>query len=382
MKRVFWIVADSLGIGALPDAARYADEGADTFRSLCRSDKLHIPTLESLGLRCAHGEEGEPVGVWGRMAERSAGKDTVTGHWEMCGVVSERPFPVYPDGFPPEVLEPFCEAIGRDVLCNKPYSGTKVLEDYGERHLETGCPIVYTSADSVFQIAAHEKVTDVQQLYRYCRIAREILHGEHAVGRVIARPFAGDFPFVRTPQRRDFALEPPRETVLDCLKNAGLDVLAVGKIGDIFAGRGITAHFPTHGNEEGMDKLLELSERDFHGLCFVNLVDFDMLYGHRRDVDGYADALTKLDRFLADFLPKLEDDDLLVVTGDHGCDPAFHGTDHTREYVPMLAYNKTFAPRCIGTRETFADLGASVTHALGVAWHGAGTAFFTEGEYR
>lgn len=380
MKRVFWIVADSLGIGAQPDAALYGDAGADTFRSVCESDRLYIPTLEALGLRCAHGERGSPIGVYGKLTEKSAGKDTVTGHWEMCGVVSERAFPTYPDGFPPEVLEPFCKEIGKEVLCNKPYSGTKVLEDYGEEHLRTGFPIVYTSADSVFQIAAHTAVTDVQELYRYCRIARQILQGEHAVGRVIARPFAGEYPFTRTGDRRDFSLPPPKETVPDCLKNAGLDVLAVGKIGDIFCMQGITEHFATHNNAEGMRILGELLRRNFHGLCYANLVDFDMLYGHRRDVDGYAAALTALDAFLAEFLPKLGDEDLLIVTGDHGCDPAFHGTDHTREYVPMLAYNKNWTPRNIGTRETFADLGASVAEALGVLYGGDGTAFWTEGE--
>lgn len=380
MKRVFWLVADSFGIGAQPDAAQYGDEGADTLRSVCRSAKLHIPCMQSLGLFCIGGQCGSPVGVYGRLTEKSAGKDTVTGHWEMCGIVCAQPFPVYPNGFPPQVTEPFCAAIGKDILCNKPYSGTRVLQDYGARHLATGCPIVYTSADSVFQIAAHEAVTDVEELYRYCRIAREILCAQHAVGRVIARPFTGAFPFVRTPQRRDFALEPPKETVLDALRNAGMDVLAVGKIGDIFAGRGITEHFPTHSNEEGMRVIASLLKRDFHGLCFANLVDFDMLYGHRRDVDGYAGALTALDCFLAQLLPQLREEDLLVVTGDHGCDPAFRGTDHTREYVPVLAYNKNLAPRNIGTRKTFADLGASVASALGVSWHGAGTAFLTEGD--
>ena len=374
MKRIFWIVADSLGVGALPDAAEFGDTGADTLRSLEQSGALHIPFLRQLGLQKAARGEGAFSCVCGKAAEASRGKDTVTGHWEMCGVISPKPFPTYPHGFPPDVIGPFCEAVGRGVLCNLPYSGTEALRDYGDEHLRTGKLIVYTSADSVFQIAAHTAVVPEDMLYTYCRAARAILQGEHAVGRVIARPFDGAFPFHRTAGRHDFPLPPPY-TVLDRLREAGTDVLAVGKIGDIFSMRGVTEHFPTKNNAEGMDVMQTLLRRDFRGLCFVNLVDFDMLYGHRRDAVGYARALSALDAFLAQFVPQMDARDALLLTGDHGCDPGFAGTDHTREYVPVLLYGKQIPARYIGVRPTFADMGATVAALLGVPWDGAGQSF-------
>ena len=377
MKRIFWVVADSFGVGALPDAADFGDTGADTLRSLEQSGALHIPFLRRLGLFRAARGDGDFACVCGKAAEASRGKDTVTGHWEMCGVVSEKPFPTYPHGFPNDVIEPFCRAIGHGVLCNLPYSGTEVLRDYGDEHLRTGDPIVYTSADSVFQIAAHTSVVPEETLYDYCRAARRILQGEHAVGRVIARPFDGAFPFHRTAGRHDFPLPPPH-TVLDSLHDAGRDVLAVGKIGDIFAMHGVTEHFPTASNREGMDTMQMLLRRSFHGLCFVNLVDFDMLYGHRRDAVGYAKALSALDAFLADFAKQMGDEDALLLTGDHGCDPGFTGTDHTREYVPVLLYGKRIPAQYIGIRNTFADMGATVASLLGIPRNGAGEPFFTQ----
>ena len=375
MKRLFWIVADSLGVGALPDAADFGDAGADTLGTLRRSGYLHVPCLAKLGLfRCADGV-GAFSAVCGKAAEASRGKDTVTGHWEMCGIISPQPFPTYPDGFPPEVIEPFCRATGRGVLCNLPYSGTDVIRDYGETHLRTGDLIVYTSADSVFQIAAHTDIVPERTLYDYCRKAREILQGRHAVGRVIARPFCGSFPFTRTSGRHDFPLPPPKKTVLDAIQRAGQDVIAVGKIGDIFSGIGITRHIPTRGNDEGMAAAGQICGEDFRGLCYINLVDFDMLYGHRRDVRGYAGALNALDAFLQQFLPRLGADDALLLTGDHGCDPGFSGTDHTREYVPILLWSPSLDAKDIGVRDTFADMGASVARLLGVSWQGSGTAF-------
>ena len=375
MKRVFWIVADSLGVGALPDAADFGDAGANTFASLRKSPKLSIPCLTRLGLSRIADGTGIYTAVCGKAAEASRGKDTVTGHWEMCGIVSARPFPVYPHGFPPAVLEPFSRATGRGVLCNLPYSGTEVIRDYGADHLRTGDLIVYTSADSVFQIAAHTDIVPEQTLYTYCKAARAILQGEHAVGRVIARPFCGEWPFTRTSGRHDFPLPPPEETVLDRISASGQDVLAVGKIGDIFSMRGVTAHYPTRNNDDGMQTVQRLFAEDFRGLCFVNLVDFDMLYGHRRDTDGYAAALSALDAFLAELLPRFGADDALLLTGDHGCDPGFSGTDHTREYVPVLLWSPSLSPREIGVRGTFADMGASVAALLGVPWDGAGISF-------
>ncbi len=317
----------------------------------------------------------EAIGRYGRLAERSCGKDTTIGHWEIAGLVSPQPLPTYPQGFPLQVLAEFESRTGRGVLCNLPYSGTRVIQEYGDAHMRTGDLIVYTSADSVFQIAAHEEIVPVEKLYEYCRAAREILRGEHGVGRVIARPFVGPAggQFVRTPRRHDFSLEPPGVTMLDQLSKAGKSVIAVGKIQDIFAGRGITEHVYTGGNEEGIRRTLEYMEQDFEGLCFVNLVDYDMLYGHRRDVDGYAGALTAFDQYLPEIMGKMGPEDLLMITADHGCDPAYtRSTDHTREYVPLLMYGKNVRPGNLGTRETFADIGATVLHYFGIRQEIAG----------
>ncbi len=381
MKRVFLVVLDSFGIGELPDAAKFGDTGANTLRSVMGSSAFSVPTLARMGLfhaaGCADDVAPTPIAAYGKCAERSAGKDTTIGHFELCGIVSEHPLPTYPHGFPSEILEEFSRQTGRGVLCNTPFSGTAVIEKYGREHQETGKLIIYTSADSVFQIAAHEDVVPPEQLYEYCRIARRILTGKHAVGRVIARPFVGrQGAYVRTDRRRDFSIEPPAPTLLDAVSAAGLDSIAVGKISDIFCGKGITESIPTHGNDEGMAALAALVRRDFSGLAFVNLVDFDMLYGHRRDTDGYARALSAFDAFLGDLLPQLGEEDLLIVTADHGCDPNFlRSTDHTREYIPVLAYGKRISPHHIGTRDSFADVGASVAAALGIPYNGAGSSF-------
>lgn len=373
-KRVFLIVLDSFGAGEAPDAADFGDSGANTLRSVSKSKKFKLNNLKKLGLFNIDGvdfleDEPFPAGAYGRAAELSLGKDTTTGHWEIGGIVSRSPMPTFPEGFPPEVIGEFERQTGRGTLVNKPYSGTQVIRDYGAEHLRTGKLIVYTSADSVFQIAANEKIVPVDELYEYCRIARRILTGKYGVGRVIARPFIGDSPenFERTPRRHDFSLEPPADTLLDCVKNAGLDSLSVGKIHDIFAGRGITEFVFTEGNTDGMAKTLDYIRRDFSGLCFVNLVDFDMLYGHRRDVDGYAAALTEFDEWLGAALPLLRDDDIMIITADHGCDPAFtKTTDHTREYIPVIVYGKKIRPVNLGTMSGFCNIGKSVCDYLGV----------------
>ncbi|MDE7223894.1 MAG: phosphopentomutase [Acetatifactor sp.] len=366
----------------MADAPKYGDVNVNTLRSVAASSCFHVPNLERLGLFQIDGAKDEPViqrlsavpeteviGRYGRMEERSCGKDTTIGHWEIAGLVSERPLPTYPHGFPAEVLDEFSRRTGRGVLCNLPYSGTQVIQEYGDAHMNTGDLIVYTSADSVFQIAAHEDIVPVEQLYEYCRIAREILQGEHGVGRVIARPFVGPAggSFVRTPHRHDFSLEPPGVTMLDQLSQEGKNVIAVGKIQDIFAGKGITEHVYTGGNEEGIQRTLEYMEQDFEGLCFVNLVDYDMLYGHRRDADGYARALTVFDEKLSEILEKMRPQDLLMITADHGCDPAYtRSTDHTREHTPLLMYGRNLQPGNMGTRKTFADIGATVLQYFGI----------------
>lgn len=373
-ERVFLVVLDSFGVGAAPDAADFGDAGADTLRSIVQSDKFRCPNLARLGLFNLAGvhllpADPAPIGSFARLRERSRGKDTTIGHWELAGVESPRPLPTYPNGFPPQLIEAFSRRTGRGVLCNKPYSGTQALRDFGEEHLRTGALIVYTSADSVFQVAAHESVVPVETLYEYCRAAREMLTGENAVGRVIARPFEGTCAenFRRTSRRHDFSLPPPGKTLLDRVAEAGMDVLAVGKIRDIFAGRGVTESFPTAGNGEGQQKLLELAKRDFHGLAFVNLVDFDMLYGHRRNIDGYAAAATDFDRTLGRLLPLLGPGDLLMITADHGCDPGFlRSTDHTREYVPLLLYGAKPGVN-LGTVDGFGAAGATACAWLGLA---------------
>lgn len=379
MKRVFIIVLDSLGIGAEPDAADFGDVGANTLRSVSAGKGFAIPHLLEAGMGNLDGVDylprtDKPTAALARLRERSRGKDTTIGHWELAGVVSPTPLPTYPDGFPAEVLDAFTQATGRGVLCNKPYSGTEVIKDYGEEHLKTGKLIVYTSADSVFQIAAHESLVPPEQLYEYCRAARKILQGEHGVGRVIARPFEGEWPFRRTTNRHDFSLIPPR-TMLNAISEQGQAAIGVGKINDIFAGSGVTESIPTRGNTDGLAKTLALADRDFQGLCFVNLVDFDMLYGHRQDPDGYAAALAEFDRWLPDFLAKLGPEDAVFITADHGCDPSDQSTDHTREYVPLLALGQGIRPVNLGTRSTFADLAATVCELLGVAFETPGESF-------
>ncbi len=384
-KRVFLIVLDSFGIGEMGDAAEYGDMDVNTLRSVSKSEHFKMPNMAKLGLFQIEGvtvkdktdegqENREHVAAVARLEEASKGKDTTIGHWEIAGVYSGQPLPTYPDGFPEEVLKPFMEQTGRGVLCNKPYSGTKVIADYGEEHLRTGDLIVYTSADSVFQIAAHEELIPPEQLYEYCRIARKILMGKHGVGRVIARPFVGSAGnFTRTSNRHDFSIEAPGVTMLDQLKAAGRDVIAVGKIKDIFVDRGITESVYTGGNADGIQKTLEYMDKDFEGLCFVNLVDFDMLYGHRRDVDGYAKALAYFDAKLPEIMGKMCSGDVLMITADHGCDPAYPTTtDHTREYVPFLMYGEKITPVNLGTRKTFADIGATVLQYFGIAPEFAG----------
>lgn len=352
-KRIFLIVLDSFGIGNAPDAEMFNDTGANTLKSISASPFFKIDSMKKLGLCNIDtvdylNKVKFPSGKFGALTELSAGKDTTTGHFEIAGIISKEPFPTFPEGFPDEVVKEFEKQTGCGVLCNKPYSGTKVIADYGEEHLKTGKLIVYTSADSVFQIAAHTDIVPLEKLYEYCRIARKILTGKYAVGRVIARPFNGEHPFVRTADRHDFSVEPPAETMLDRLKYNGYDVISVGKIADIFAHRGITEEFLSHSNAEGMNITYKMLEKDFKGLCFVNLVDFDMLYGHRRDIDGYAKAISEFDNWLSVFTPKMQDDDLLIITADHGCDPAYSGTDHTREQVPLLIYSKGIEPQNLG----------------------------------
>lgn len=367
-KRVFLIVLDSCGIGEAPDAADFGDAGCSTIRSISRSEFFKIDNLKKLGYTEIDGlsflGEGELNSCVARLREKSRGKDTTIGHWEIAGVVSDSPLPTFPEGFPKELISEFSKRTGRGVLCNKPYSGTDVIRDYGEEHLKTGDLIVYTSADSVFQIAAHESLVPPEKLYEYCRIAREILTGEYGVGRVIARPFEGEHPFKRTSHRHDFSLEPPKATMLDELKEKGFDVLAVGKIYDIFAGRGITDFVFTEGNTDGMKKTLEYQKKDFNGLCFINLVDFDMLYGHRQDPDGYAKALSEFDSWLPEFIGNMRDDDYLIITADHGCDPADNSTDHTREYVPFVLYGKNVKPENLGTIEGFDFIAKTVKNLL------------------
>lgn len=364
---------DSVGIGELPDAAAYGDAGSNTLKACHNTGLLNIPNLQKLGIYNIEGvgcgeKTTAPMGAFGRLTEASAGKDTTTGHWEIAGVVSKTAMPTYPNGFPEEVISAFERATGRKALCNKPYSGTQVLTDFGEEHMRTGALIVYTSADSVFQVAAHESVVPVKQLYEYCQMARDLLAGEHAVGRVIARPFDGDYPdFKRTSNRHDFSLTPPIPTFMDALQEAGLATIGVGKIYDIFAGKGISSTQHTVSNDDGMAKTLAHAKEDFNGLCFVNLVDFDMVYGHRNNAPGYAEALNRFDEQLGDLLPLLHDDDVLMITADHGCDPETPSSDHSREYIPLLVYGKEIKPGVdFGTRDTFADIGVTAAGLLGV----------------
>lgn len=365
--RVFLIVLDSFGVGNAPDAAAFGDEGSNTFKACFDSGKLNIPNMKKLGLFNIDGvdfgeREKEPLGAYARLVEESAGKDTTIGHWEIAGIISEKPLPVFPDGFPDEVIKEFERRTGRKTLCNKPYSGTEVIKDYGVEHMKTGALIVYTSADSVFQVAANENVVPVKKLYEYCEIARDILKGDYAVGRVIARPFVGTSPenFARTSNRHDFSLLPPSKTMLDFLKDSGKDVLSVGKIIDIFAGQGVTEFIRTVSNADGMVKTAEFQKKDFDGLCFVNLVDFDMKYGHRNDVAGYTNALNEFDIALGDFMKNMREDDVLMLTADHGCDPSTPSTDHSRECVPLIICGNNVKSGNLGTRKGFTCIAKTI----------------------
>ena len=374
MKRVFLIVLDSFGIGEAPDADKFGDVGANTLRTISGSPKFNCPNMTKLGLFNVEGtdyKEGveNPIGMYGKMQEESMGKDTIIGHWELAGLVSHKPMPTFPQGFPDSFVKEFEKKTGRKCLCNKPYSGTEVIKDYGEEHMKTGALILYTSADSVCQIAANESIVPVEELYEYCRIAREMLTGDMAVGRVIARPFEGTNKddFKRTTRRHDFALSPFADTMLDKITNSGKEVISIGKIVDIFNNRGITKFYRTTGNQEGMEKIAQVAKEDFNGLCFLNLVDFDMLYGHRRNIEGYANAATEFDRFLGGFMEQLRDGDLLIITADHGCDPAFTmTTDHTREYVPLLIYNKNIKPKNLGIIKGFSYVSKVVCESLNI----------------
>lgn len=373
MKRVFLIVLDSFGIGEMPDAENYGDKGSNTFAACLKSKYINIPNMKNLGIFNIDGvnwkeKELNPTGSFARMAEASNGKDTTTGHWEIAGIISEKPMPVFPEGFPEKIINEFHKLTGKEILCNKPYSGTEVIKDYGRESVEKNGLIVYTSADSVFQIAAHESVVPREELYRYCEIAREILTGDFAVGRVIARPFDGEYPnYKRTSGRHDFSLAPSGKTMLDLISEKGFDVISIGKINDIFAGKGITKKIFTTCNEDGINRILEYQDKEFEGLCFVNLVDFDMLYGHRNDVDGYAKALTYFDKYLPQIKNKMREEDIIIITADHGCDPSTPSTDHSREYTPMLIFGNSIKHGInLGTRNTFSDISATILEYLGI----------------
>lgn len=373
INRVIWIILDSVGMGELPDADKFGDQGSNTIGNISKMvGGLNLPNLVSLGLGNIEGMIGlskteNPLGCFGRFGEISNGKDTVTGHWEMAGVFSEKPFPTYPEGFPREIIEAFEKAIGTKTLGNKPASGTEILDELGEEHIRTGYPIVYTSADSVFQIAANEEVIPIDRLYEMCSIARDLLVGEHAVARVIARPFIGKNAggFTRTPNRRDYALAPPHDTILDKVKAKNLDVIAVGKIEDIFSGRGITEAVHTKDNMDGVNKTLQYIKQNNKGLIFTNLVDFDMKWGHRNDYKAYAKGLEEFDKRLPEILDAMGENDVLMINADHGCDPTTPSTDHSREYVPFIAYGKNLKQNIdLKTRKTFADIGQTIGEIL------------------
>ena len=379
-KRVFLIVLDSFGIGGAPDAAAFGDEGSNTLAAVLSYSKAPFPNLAKMGLLAIDGENDQriidyrnaqetipsPIGSYARVREISAGKDSTIGHWEIAGIISDKAQPTYPDGFPSEVMKALEKATGKEYLCNKPYSGTDVIRDYGEEHMKTGKPIIYTSADSVLQIAAHEEIIPLNELYDICAKAREVMTGDHAVGRVIARPFVGEpGSFTRTANRHDFSLSAPSSTMLDLLKNEGYDVISIGKIFDLFAGRGLTESNPTKGNTDGINKTIEMMDHDFNGLCFVNLVDFDMKYGHRNDIEGYATAMHEFDDALGIILSKLRNDDLLIITADHGCDPSTASTDHSRECIPLLIYGDGYRTPCnIGELSGFNNIAGIVLTAI------------------
>ena len=383
-KRVFWIVLDSAGIGGAPDAADFGDAGADTFGSCYKSGEMNVPVMEKLGLKNIKGTsfydpKDEIDGCFCRMHEKSRGKDTTVGHWEMAGMVSPKPLPTYYEGFPQEILDKLSKATGRNIVCNKTYSGTDVIRDYGKHHVETGDLIVYTSADSVMQIAAHEDVVPIKELYDICHKAREIMQGEHGVGRIIARPFEGEWPYQRTVRRHDYSLQPPRETVLDALKEKGFMVIGVGKIYDIFAGKSVMFSYSNKGNEANMVRTIDLADADFEGVCYVNLVDTDMIYGHRRDIPGYTKALNTADRQLGELMEKMGPEDILMITADHGCDPGYKGTDHTREDVMCLVWGTSLKKGVdLGTHDTFADQAATIAEYFGIDYRGDGKSFLSE----
>jgi len=384
LQRVILIVLDSVGIGEMPDAADYGDQGSDTIGNINRARPCKLPNLLRLGLANIKGipnlaASADPQGAYGKAALASKGKDTATGHWEMAGILLDQPFPTYPNGFPSEVISAFEAAIGRGTLGNYPASGTEIIQELGEEHLRTGRPIVYTSADSVFQIAAHEEIIPVPELYRMCEMARALLQGKHRVGRVIARPFLGEKGnFRRTPRRHDYAVEPPSDMLLDRLAQAGVFTLGIGKIHDIFCGRGLSHSIRTQNNAEGMNRTMEAMRHHAAGLIFTNLVDFDMLYGHRNDVEGYARALEEFDDQLGALLDMLRGEDLLLLTADHGCDPTTPSTDHSREFVPVLAYGPELKRGVnLGTRPTLADLGQTVAACFGLRIE-KGTSFLPE----
>lgn len=377
MKRVFLIVLDSVGVGEMPDAAAFGDQGSHTVYAASHYDGFYMPNMQKLGFFNLDGmkvdekhawakEKVEQTGTICRLSEKSKGKDTTTGHWEIAGLISREAMPTFPNGFPKDLIDQFEKRTGRKVLCNKPYSGTEVIKDYGKEHIETGALIVYTSADSVFQIAAHESVVPVEQLYEYCEIARELCQGAYGVGRVIARPFEGEWPYSRTSRRHDYSLLPPKDTMLDKIKAAGMDVLAVGKINDIFAGKGVTEMVRTQDNADGIDKIIAYMKRDFHGLCFTNLVDFDMKYGHRNDIDGYGKALSYFDSRLPELLSLLKEEDVLMITADHGCDPSTPSTDHSREYIPWVITGAKIAAKNLGTKDGFGYIGGTILDMLGL----------------
>lgn len=386
LKRAIVVVLDGVGAGANPDAHTYGDDGASSLEHCASAiGGLSLPHLGSIGLGNITPIEGTPptehaIGAFGRMTEAAAGKDSTTGHWEMMGVVLRKPLPTYPHGFPTEVVEAFEQAIGRKVLGNKPASGTEIIQELGEEHMRTGRPILYTSADSVFQVAAHQEVIPLEELYHICRVARAMLTGDHAVGRVIARPFIGTAGhFTRTEHRRDFSLEPLGVTLLDLLKEHGKDVIGIGKIEDLFAGRGLTQKDHTETNRDGMAATLRYLAQDFTGLLFVNLVEFDMLWGHRRDSEGYAQALREVDSWFAQVQQAMQPGDAIFFTADHGVDPTYRGTDHTREQVPLLAYGEPVrAGVNLGVRSTYADLGQTLAEAFAVGRLAAGTSFAHE----
>lgn len=380
-NRLFLMVIDSFGIGGATDAGLYGDEGSNTYGAVANSLEFSMPNLKKLGLMNINGLSGgveNPLGAYARLTEKSTGKDTTIGHWEMAGIVSTIPFNTYPNGFPTQIVSEFERLIGTKTLCNKPYSGTEVIKDYGKKHLETGYPIIYTSQDSVFQIATHDSIVPLETLYSYCETARKLLVGKYSVGRVIARPFTGEYPYIRTGYRKDYSVKPPKKTMLNDFKDSGLSVISVGKINDIFCGEGITESYKTKSNQEGYKTVLELADKDFNGLCFINFVDFDAVYGHRNDIDGYAKELSNFDKFSGEFLLKMRDGDALIITADHGCDPSTPSTDHSRENAPFIMYGKGIKAKDLGVVTGFDAVAETSLALFGIAKGEYGKNLFKE----